>query len=306
MHQIFTLFVALSLSLTTLGQAPEEILQLRPTGHINDYAGLIPDAQQARLEATLRRVDSSGRGQICVLTLDNTADYPELTQGARYQFCQELFQRWGIGHKTADDHHHRDDGVLLLIAPSPVKGKGAMRIHVGYGMESTLTDVWAKRLQEEKLVPLMKAGDPAGAIVAFSNATLAALKADQPTSSEAIKQGTSSANDEGNGTALLWVCFSVLAVAGTGLAIHRWNQRIGEQREAAERLSAERARSIVRIRHHLQQLRDFANRLDANITDAVMRGRAQEAAQEINEHVATINLGLQDNQATTTHKSMST
>ncbi len=61
-------------------------------------------------------------------------------------FAEQLFNRWKIGKKT------QDNGVLLLFALNDRK----VRIEVGYGLESILTDAKSKKIIEEKGIPFFK------------------------------------------------------------------------------------------------------------------------------------------------------
>ena len=63
-------------------------------------------------------------------------------------------KQWKIGRKKVDD------GALLVVAKDDRK----LRIEVGYGLEGALTDVTAKRIIDEEIVPKFRSGDFAGGI----------------------------------------------------------------------------------------------------------------------------------------------
>ncbi|MDD2950082.1 MAG: TPM domain-containing protein, partial [Sulfuricurvum sp.] len=61
---------------------------------------------------------------------------------------QQLFKRWGIGHKD------RNDGLLILL----VNDQHVVRLHTGYGLEGTLTDLICQRIEHEYMIPAFKEG----------------------------------------------------------------------------------------------------------------------------------------------------
>jgi uncharacterized protein len=69
-------------------------------------------------------------------------------------FANRLFRAWGLGQAG------EDNGILLLVA----KADRRMRIEVGYGLEGTLTDLHAKLIIENTMVPAFRAGDFSGGI----------------------------------------------------------------------------------------------------------------------------------------------
>jgi uncharacterized protein len=55
-----------------------------------------------------------------------------------------------------------NDGVLLLVAPTERK----VRIEVGYGLETTLSDPKAKTIIDRDILPAFRAGDLPRGIIA--------------------------------------------------------------------------------------------------------------------------------------------
>ncbi len=64
------------------------------------------------------------------------------------QYAVELFQKWGIGKKGADN------GILVLVAVADRK----VRIEVGYGLEGAVTDLESKMIIEDYMIPAFKKG----------------------------------------------------------------------------------------------------------------------------------------------------
>lgn len=66
-----------------------------------------------------------------------------------FQFALDLFNKWGIGKKDADN------GLLLFLAID----RREYRFIAGYGMESVMPDAYLKRIGEKYLVPKFQVGD---------------------------------------------------------------------------------------------------------------------------------------------------
>ena len=105
----------------------------RPTGHVNDFAGALPEADRQNLENRLRAYDQSTSVEVSV------AIVPSLQGQSVEDYAREMFQAWGIGKKD------RNNGVLFLGAMRERK----VRIQVGYGLESVLTDRAAAEIVRE-------------------------------------------------------------------------------------------------------------------------------------------------------------
>ena len=120
------------------------------TGRIVDITNTLSSsdiaAQSSRLQDLQRRKGS----QVAVLIVPTTA--PETIE----QFSIRVAEAWKIGRKKIDD------GALLVIAKDDHK----LRIEVGNGLEGAMTDVTARRIIDETIVPRFKSGDFSGGIAA--------------------------------------------------------------------------------------------------------------------------------------------
>jgi uncharacterized protein len=114
----------------------------KPTGYVNDFAGVLNSATKAKLESTLTAFDQQSGIEIAVATL------PSLEGEPIENVAVDLFEKWGIGKKD------RDNGVLFLVAPKDKR----MRIEVGYGLEGVLNDALAGRILKKVVVPYFKKG----------------------------------------------------------------------------------------------------------------------------------------------------
>jgi uncharacterized protein len=96
----------------------------RPTGYINDFAGVLSGSTKQNLELLCTQVDRQAHAQIAVVTI-KTLDEDQTIE----EFATELEDKWGVGNKD-------DRGVLMVLVMTPRKG----RIEVGYGLEGILND----------------------------------------------------------------------------------------------------------------------------------------------------------------------
>jgi uncharacterized protein len=109
-------------------------------GRINDYAGVLINTEEAKLEQILAEAESKTSSQVVLLTI------PSLEGENLEDFSMRVVEAWQIGQKEFDN------GVLLLIA---MKEK-EIRIEVGYGLESILTDAKSGYIIRNFIVPEFK------------------------------------------------------------------------------------------------------------------------------------------------------
>src|ERR1039457_6829021 len=137
--------------------AAEPIDSLHATNYVNDFAGVLDAATQARLDALCQQVDQKAQAQIAVVTV-KSVDGQDVVS-----YAVALYQKWGIGAKG------KDRGVLILLATDDHK----YWTTVGYGLEAILPDGKVGGFGRE-MVPLLKTGDYAGAVT-FMTARVAAV-----------------------------------------------------------------------------------------------------------------------------------
>lgn len=134
------------------GQDVGSLETLRPTGYVNDFAGVFPAEQRLQLESVLGELDRKTGAQISVVTVASL-------QGEEIRdFANRLFERWGIGRR-GDDR-----GMLFLAAVEDRR----IWVEVGYGLEGDFPDARVGRLLDEAVIPRFRAGDYAGGLTAGS------------------------------------------------------------------------------------------------------------------------------------------
>jgi len=151
--------LAASLAFTTIA-ADLEVPYL--AGRVNDLADLLsPDAETA-LETRLQQLEESTGTQVAVLTI------PSLEGEVLEDFSLRVAETWKLGRGQFDD------GVLLLIARDDRK----MRVEVGYGLEGTIPDAYAKRIADDIMQPHFRAGDFDRGVTAAVDALAGLVKGD--------------------------------------------------------------------------------------------------------------------------------
>lgn len=125
----------------------EKISDLKPTGYVNDFAGVLSPATRSQLETLCTAVDQQAHAQIAVVTVHTTGD------DTIDDFAVRLEEKWKVGAKGTDR------GLLFLIATDDHH----YRFEVGYGLEGILPDGKVGAIGRE-MVPYLRQGNYDAAI----------------------------------------------------------------------------------------------------------------------------------------------
>jgi len=120
------------------------------SGRVVDQTGTLSSDDIATLTQRLKDLETRKGSQVALLIVPTTQ--PETIE----QFSIRVAEAWKIGRKKIDD------GALLVVAKNDHK----LRIEVGYGLEGALTDVTARRIIDEVIVPHFRVNDFSGGIFA--------------------------------------------------------------------------------------------------------------------------------------------
>ncbi len=121
-----------------------------PDHRINDYAGALSADERARLEDKLRTRERKSSNQIVV------AIFRSLQGESLEDYSIRLAQAWRVGQKGLDN------GVIFLVFVEDRK----MRLEVGYGLESKLTDALSSQILRQVVAPRFREGKIADGIAA--------------------------------------------------------------------------------------------------------------------------------------------
>jgi uncharacterized protein len=114
---------------------------LKPQGYVSDFANVVDAASRERLEQYCGALEKSTGVEIALVTIPDLAGEPV------DQVANDLFRKWGVGHRG------KDDGILLLLSIHDRRS----RIEVGYGLEPAITDGMAGDILRS-MSPYLRAG----------------------------------------------------------------------------------------------------------------------------------------------------
>ncbi len=112
-----------------------------PEGFVNDFAQVLSAEEEADLESATQAYEKRSTYEIALVTV------PTTKEETIDSYAVELFKEWGIGKRD------QDSGVLVVAAIQDRK----IRIEVGYGLESLLTDAASARIIQ-RATPLLQEG----------------------------------------------------------------------------------------------------------------------------------------------------
>lgn len=142
--------LVLALLLCWASAAMAEVAVPPLTGRVVDLTGTLSSDFIGQQSTRLKDLERRKGSQVAVLIVPTTQ--PETIE----QYSIRVADAWKIGRRKIDD------GALLVVAKNDHK----LRIEVGYGLEGALTDVTARRIIDEVIVPRFKTGDFDGGIAA--------------------------------------------------------------------------------------------------------------------------------------------
>lgn len=172
----------------------------KPTGFVNDFAGMLSPPEKSALESKLAGYKKQSGNEVSVVTI------PNLGGETIENFASDLFKEWGIGQKG------KDNGALLLISRDDQEA----RIEVGYGLEPFLTDIESGRVIRNILTPAFASGKYSEGIIASVDGIITAIGAENPvTSSE------DSASSRGSFSLSFWIYLIIFVFLWLGSVLAR-------------------------------------------------------------------------------------
>lgn len=190
---------------------PARAIPDRPQGWVSDFAGILGDTGE--LARVIGGVEKKSSVEISVVTVAS------LDGMTIEDYSIRLAQKWKVGKKG------KDNGVLILVAPN----EREVRIEVGYGLESVLTDGVCGGIIRGDMTPAFKRGDYAGGVRAAVDAVAARATGGAPPEGGADPSRPAVRWGEVAGALLLAVVAAFLAGFGAGHASlgHGWGWPVG-------------------------------------------------------------------------------
>jgi len=116
-----------------------------PPRLVNDFAGILTEAERANLEDSLVQFDRTTSTQIVLVTV------PDLQGYDPGDFAFRLGEKWGVGQKA------KNNGIVILIKPKQGNSRGEVFIATGYGLEGILPDaVINSTVVDYEMIPYFK------------------------------------------------------------------------------------------------------------------------------------------------------
>lgn len=158
--RLLLLLLLLALAIPAQADTVEGIPNPRKRGSwVTDSANLLSPEAERRLDAALTDLEAGNGCEVAVVTIQDT-DGREPKP-----FATDLFNRWGVGKRGADN------GVLFLV----VVGRRRVEIEVGDGVRTVLSDGRSQAILDQQVVPRFKSGNFEAGIEAGIQAVVAQL-----------------------------------------------------------------------------------------------------------------------------------
>lgn len=116
-----------------------------PAGYVNDFANVVDVESKARISALIDTIGKKSSIEITIVTIPAMEEYG---LAGIEEAAVKLFEEWGVGKKG------KDNGILILAS---IKDK-KIRIEIGYGLESQITDGAAGEIIRQDIAPFFKQG----------------------------------------------------------------------------------------------------------------------------------------------------
>lgn len=153
----------LLISFTVVAAKAQDCLLEKPPVKdlVQDYANIIDEATEQYLRTSLIAFNDTTSTQILVVTVTDLCGYDKA------EFTYTLGEKWKVGQAG------KNNGIVIMIKPKEVDGRGDAFIASGYGLEGVLPDAIAKRIVENEMIPYFKQKDYVSGIIAATNTVMA-------------------------------------------------------------------------------------------------------------------------------------
>jgi len=170
-----------------------------PGRWVTDTAGFLSPETVQTLDAKLEAYSQQTGHQVIVYIGRSTEGY------SIDEFAVKAFQAWKVGRKGLDD------GLALFIMAED----RAVRIEVGYGLESVIPDITAGRIINDIMFPKIRAGDADGGVSDAVSAILGAI------SGEAVPEVPRAGKNSGQSILVIIgiIIFLIIFITNPSLAL---------------------------------------------------------------------------------------
>jgi len=124
-------------------QAQDLPVPSKPSGWVNDYAGVFSEGEAQQLSNKLNRFQYNHSTQIFIVTINQNDGY------STSMLTPMIGEVWGVGQQG------KDNGLIVLM---DMEARDVF-ISTGYGLEEYIPDAIAKRIVEKEILPAFREGD---------------------------------------------------------------------------------------------------------------------------------------------------
>lgn len=150
-HIALGFLILFGISTLMAAYTPESVPNPKQMGqdwYVCNPNAIINTDDVAYLNRCAKQLEETTGAELCVVALDDIGDYDA------FDFCYELFQRWGIGKEG------KNTGILLFLAME----SRDVRIMTGGGIEGILTDAVCNQIINKNMLPALRDGDYSGGL----------------------------------------------------------------------------------------------------------------------------------------------
>ncbi|MEM8846023.1 MAG: TPM domain-containing protein [Bacteroidota bacterium] len=194
-------FLALGLSQTQYPQLKEIV---------TDQANIFTEDRLLGMRTKLTQFESETTNQVVVLTIQN------LENETIEQYANGTFNQNKLGQAE------KDNGILILFA----KENREVRIEVGYGLESYITDAVASRIIRDTMIPEFKEENYVDGLDMATDQIVHFLS--NPEALEEFKKEIEEGSDTGTGIKIFMMFFLSIFVAAGGFIFYKSYKNIIE------------------------------------------------------------------------------
>ena len=151
MKKIFTILL-LIIAFTTVNAQDCLLEKDAVQDLVQDYANVLSDNEEQGLRQALLAFEDSTSTQILIVTVTDLCGYDKAA------FTYTLGEKWGVGTDG------KDNGIVIMVKPKEIDGRGEVFIASGRGIEGVLPDAIGKRIVELEMIPQFKQKDYYGGI----------------------------------------------------------------------------------------------------------------------------------------------
>ena len=141
----YSIALVVILSTTVLYAQSRDAALPELTHPVNDFAGVIDEANQAAIEKMIRTLQAASGDVVVVATVPTVEPYADARE-----YANKLFENHGKGIGDRD----KDNGLLILLAMKERR----VQVEVGYGLEAWITDGFSGETSRQQMAPLFQQG----------------------------------------------------------------------------------------------------------------------------------------------------